>query len=672
MSNIDKDTVRRILKLREELRRHDHLYYVEAQPEITDEKYDALMSELVSLEQQHPELGSADSPTQRVGGEPTKVFPTVAHAVPMLSLANTYSVEEIRDFDRRVRNLLPDTKIGYICELKFDGVSLSLIYRKGVLERGATRGDGVQGDDITANVRTIRSIPLRLSTSDRSLLDCEVRGEVIMYRSDFQKMNEERERAGEKMFINPRNSAAGTLKLQDPKIVASRPLRFFAYALLGLRTELKTHGENLRVLRSIGFPVNPNSQQCRSIDEVIDFWKSWEEKRDSLPFDIDGIVVKVDALQQQQKLGQIAKSPRWAIACKFASRKAETPLLAIRLQVGRVGTITPVADVEPVFIGGTTVSRASLYNEDYIRELDIRVGDTVVVERGGDVIPKITSVILKKGKKRSKPFRFPRHCPECGSKLVRPEGEANYFCENSECPMQIRGRIEHWAMRGAMDIERLGEAVVDQLVVGKFIANVADLYELHKHREELVALERWGQKSVDNLLEGIEASKDRPFHRVVYALGIRHVGSGIAPILVDHFPNIDELMNASSDDLETVHEIGPKIAESVVAFFGDKHNRAMVGRLKKAGIRLAAGKKQEGGLFHGKLFVLTGGLSSLTRDRAKEMIEEEGGRVASGVSKNVNIVIVGADAGSKLEKAQKLGIELWDEDEFLKKLKKGN
>jgi len=670
MSSTDKDIVRRAQKLREELRRHDHLYYVEAQPEISDEKYDALMRELALLEQKYPELATPDSPTQRVGGEPTKVFPSVAHTVPMLSLANTYSEEEILDFDRRVHDLLPGKKIAYVCELKFDGVSLSLLYRNGILDRGATRGDGVRGDDITANVKTIRSIPLRLSTTDRMFLDCEVRGEVIMYRSDFQKMNEERERAGEKVFINPRNSAAGTLKLQDPKIVASRPLRFFAYALLGTPKLLKTHGENLNVLRSIGFPVNGNAKECSSIDEVINFWKTWEGKRESLPFDIDGIVVKVDALEQQQKLGQIAKSPRWAIACKFASRKAETKLLGIRLQVGRVGTITPVADLEPVFIGGTTVSRASLYNEDFIRELGIRVGDKVVVERGGDVIPKVTSVVSEKRSRRGKPFRFPKTCPECGSTLVRPEGEANYFCENTGCPMQIRGRIEHWAMRGAMDIERLGEAVVDQLVVEKFIANVADLYELHKHRKELVELERWGEKSVDNLLAGIEASKDRPFHRVIYALGIRHVGSGIAPILVDHFPNIDILMDASAADLESVHEIGPKIAESVVAFFGDKHNRSMVGRLKKAGIHFVAEKKREGGLFSGRLFVLTGGLASLSRDEAKQKIEDEGGRVASGVSKNVDVVIVGEDAGSKLGKAKKLGLELWDEIRFLEMLKK--
>ena len=665
MSNVEKNIIRRIEKLRDELRRHDYRYYVLAQPTISDERYDELMRELQILEEQHPHLITPDSPTQRVGGEPTKVFPTVTHALPMLSLANTYSEDDIRDFDRRVRSLLPQQKIVYVCELKFDGVSLSLVYRNGVLQQGATRGDGVQGDDITANVKTIRSIPLRLSTDDNGILDCEVRGEVIMNRADFQKMNEEREHSGEKTFINPRNSTSGTLKLQDPKIVAARPLLFFAYALLGTGKPLNSHYENLQMLRSIGFPVDTRAKRCESIEEVIAHWESWESKRDELPFDIDGIVVKVDSLNQQEMLGQIAKSPRWAIACKFASRKAETKLNDIKLQVGRVGTITPVAVLEPVFIGGTTVSRASLYNEDYINELDIRIGDTVIVERGGDVIPKVTSVILSKRRDDAKKYRFPKKCSECGTKLIRPEGEANYFCENSECPMQVRGRIEHWAMRGAMDIEGLGEAVVDQLVVHGYIKNVADLYDLDERSEQLISLERWGEKSVRNLLDGIEASKQRPFHRVLYALGIRHVGSGIAPILVDHFSSIDAMMNATQENLLEVHEIGPKIAESVISFFSDQHNRAMIGRLKNAGIQFTAENKKRKGILNGKTFVITGTLSTMTRDHAKERIEEEGGKIASAISRQVDVLIVGEDAGSKLDKAKKLGIEMWDEKQFL-------
>jgi len=665
MSNIEKDIARRIEKLRDEIRQHDYRYYVLAQPTISDERYDSLMSDLQSLENKYPGLITPDSPTQRVGGEPTKVFPSVNHASPMLSLANTYSEEDIRDFDRRVRDLLPDQKIAYVCELKFDGVSLSLVYRNGVLQSGATRGDGVQVDDITANVKTIRAIPLRLSTKDASVLDCEVRGEVLMNRIDFQKMNEERERMGEKIFINPRNSTAGTLKLQDPKIVASRPLQFFAYALLGMRKPLRTHFENLETLRAIGFPVDRRAKRCETIEEVVDHWKTWESKRDELPFDIDGIVVKVDSLNQQEMLGQIAKSPRWAIACKFASRKAETKLNDIKLQVGRVGTITPVAVLEPVFIGGTTVSRASLYNEDYINEIDIRIGDTVVVERGGDVIPKVTAVVMSKRRRDARKYRFPKKCPECGTKLIRPEDEANYFCENSECPMQVRGRIEHWAMRGAMDIEGLGESVVDQLVVHEYIRNVADLYVLHDRSEELMSLERWGEKSVRNLLEGIETSKQRPYHRMLFALGIRHVGAGIAPILVDHFPSIDALMEATEENLLEVHEIGPKIAESILSFFGDKHNRAMIERLKEAGIQCTAEKKKKSGVLSGKTFVITGTLSTMSRDRAKERIEEAGGRTASAVSGQVDVLIVGDDAGSKLDKAKKLGLELWDEKRLL-------
>ncbi|TAK56042.1 MAG: NAD-dependent DNA ligase LigA, partial [Bacteroidetes bacterium] len=396
MKSPDKKTLQRIEHLRKELRRHDYLYYVEAQPEISDERYDGIMRELQELEQQYPELASPDSPTQRVGGEPTKKFPTVQHNVPMLSLANTYSEEELRDFDKRVRNLLVDEKFQYTAELKFDGVSLSLHYQNGILVRGVTRGDGTQGDDITNNVKTIRSIPLRLETNDKKLLNCEVRGEVLMDKKDFEKMNEERIQAGEKLFINPRNSTAGTLKLQDPKIVAQRKMKFFAYYLRTEAGGLKSHFENLNILRKIGFPVEQQLKLCNNIDEVIEFWKKMEGIRDSLSFDIDGVVVKVDSLSQQERLGAIAKSPRWAIASKFASRKGETLLKAITLQVGRIGTVTPVAELEPVFVGGSTVSRASLYNEDYIQELDIRVGDTVVVEKGGDVIPKVSGVILEK------------------------------------------------------------------------------------------------------------------------------------------------------------------------------------------------------------------------------------------------------------------------------------
>ncbi|MFI5252950.1 MAG: NAD-dependent DNA ligase LigA [Bacteroidota bacterium] len=666
-ARIPASIISRIDALRSELHRHDYLYYVEAQPEISDEQYDRLMRELIDLEKQYPQLVTPDSPSMRVGGEPMKVFPTVTHAVPMLSLSNTYSEGDLKDFDRRVRSLLDGAEIGYVCELKFDGVSLSLHYRDGILMQGVTRGDGVQGDDITNNVKTIRSIPLRLKTKPIRLPDCEVRGEVIMFKKDFEKMNEERELSNEKIFINPRNSVAGTLKMQDSKIVAARPLKFFAYYLITENSKTTSHQDALRTLHDLGFPTDQHTRLCKSIDEVIRFWKEWEAKREELPYEIDGVVVKVNSIAQQETLGAIAKSPRWAIASKFASRKAETIIREIRLQVGRIGTITPVAELEPVFIGGTTVSRASLYNEDYIQELKIGEGDTVVVERGGDVIPKVTSVT--KYAKNHVVFKFKKTCPECGSKIHRPQGEVNYYCENYECPRQIRSRIEHWAMRGAMDIERLGEAVVDQLVTHEFVKNITDLYELHKQKEELIEQERWGEKSVQNLLNGIETSKKIPYHRVLYALGIRHVGSTVARILADKYPSIDALKNADEDELTSTHEIGPKIADSILRYFADSQHRKIIARLQEYGLQLAVQKKKVRGVLDGKTFVLTGGLESMSRNEAKTRIEELGGIVTSSVSANVNVVIVGAEAGSKLAKAKELGIELWDEKRFLSVIK---
>jgi DNA ligase (NAD+) len=674
MARAERPALQRIEQLRKELRAHDYRYYVLAQPTISDEEYDKLMRELQDLETRHPELLTPDSPSQRVGGQPTKEFRTVTHDVQMLSLQNTYSEDEIREFDRRVRGLLSGEKYQYVCELKFDGVSLSLQYEKGVLVRGATRGDGTQGDDITNNVRTIRSIPLRLETSDPALLDSEVRGEVVMLRKDFQKMNEERELAGEKVFINPRNSVAGTLKLQDPKIVATRPLKFFAYYVRSKRARSESHFDSLHRLAKAGFLTDEGARRYEGVDDVIAHWKKWEEKRDGVPFDIDGIVVKVDSLAQQERLGAIAKSPRWSIACKFTSRQAETVLEGLRLQVGRLGTVTPVALLKPVFIGGTTVSRASLYNEDYIRELDIRKGDTVVVERGGDVIPKVSSVILSKRPKQSKPFKFPVKCPECGTRIAKPKGEVNYYCENAACPRQIRGRIEHWASRGAMDISRLGEAVVDQLVTHEFIKDVAGLYDLRPRRTELVELERWGEKSVQNLLEGIERSKEKPYSRVLFALGIRHVGETVASVLAGTFPSIGELQKATREELEGAEDVGPKIAESIRSWFRDKGNLRMIDRLRDAGLNLASRpSKKSDGVLMGKTFVLTGALATITRGRAKELIEENGGRVAGSVSKKVDAVIVGEEAGSKLDKAKELGIELWDEKKLLSQIgrKKG-
>ncbi len=662
------EAARKARELREAIGRHDRLYYVMARPEITDAAYDALMRELQELEALHPELSGPDSPTQRVGGAPVRDFPTVRHGAPMLSLANTYSEEEIREFDTRVRGLLGDAAVRYSCELKFDGVSLSLRYAGGVLERAVTRGDGAEGDDITANARTIRTIPLRLPEGVLRSGTCEVRGEVLIYRADFDAMNEERLAAGEKPFVNPRNSTAGTLKLQDPKQVAARPLQFFAYALLGPESRTDHH-RNLELLGALGFRVDDRALVADTVDEVIRCWREREAERERLPFDVDGVVVKVDSLAQQAALGAVAKSPRWAIACKFSARKGETVLAGIVPQVGRMGTVTPVAVLEPLFLGGTTITRASLYNADYIRQLGIRIGDRVVVERGGDVIPKVTAVVGGEGRRVGKAWRFPRRCPSCGGRLSRPSGEVNYFCVNNRCPAQVAGRIGHWASRSAMDIAGLGEANVARLVEGKFVSDVADLYELRGRRDELVDLDGWGERSVDNLLDGIDRSASRPYRTVLYALGIRHVGLGVAGVLAGAYGSIDGLMAASEEELAEVDQVGPKIAESIVSFFSGGENRALLGRLRKAGLnfRAEAPDRKKNGIFTGMTFVVTGTLPGITRGEARARIEERGGRMAAAVSTKVDVVVAGSDPGSKLRKAQSLGLEVWDANTFIQK-----
>ena len=650
-------------RLRRNLQEHDYRYYVLAEPTIADEEYDRLMRRLQDLETAYPELRTPDSPTQRVGGQPTKEFPTVTHRPAMLSLSNSYSEDEIRDFDRRVRSGLGTADPVYVAELKFDGVAIALRYRDGVFVQGATRGDGTRGDDITANLRTIRSLPLRLRTRAGALQSIEVRGEAFMRRADFASMNARRIAAGEKPFINPRNATAGTLKLQDPKLVASRPISISVYHLIAPEGTPRSHWESLETLASLGLPVSPHRRRCASVGEVVDFWKEWETGRDTLPYDIDGIVVKVDSLSQQEALGTIARSPRWAIAFKFSARKAETTLTGIVLQVGRTGAITPVAELEPVFVGGTTVSRATLHNRDYIESLDLRIGDTVVVEKGGDVIPKISGVVASRRPRTARRFTMPDRCPECGTRLHRPEGEVGVYCENAACPAQIKGRIEHFAHRGAMDIEGLGEAIVDHLVRIELVATVADLYELQRHRATLAALDRWGEKSTDNLLAAIAASTRQPFHRVLFALGIRHVGAEVARVIAERFHSMDALMGASADELQSVPSIGPQIAESITSFFADRHNRDIVRRLTRSGLTMAAERRE--GALAGKTFVLTGTLSAWTRDEARQRIEERGGTVATGVSKRVDYVIVGADAGSKLEKARSLGIPTLTEEQFL-------
>jgi DNA ligase (NAD+) len=668
----------RIVQLRDEIRRHDRLYYVDAAPVISDREYDRLLDELRALEQGHPQLITPDSPTQRVAGEPTKIFPPAEHRVPMLSLSNTYNSGEVEEFARRVESLLGHApREGYTCEFKFDGVAMSLLYDAGRLVRGATRGDGTKGDDVTQNVRTIRAIPLRLDGPKRYAAEAlEVRGEVFMDVAGFRKLNAQREEEGEPPFANPRNSAAGTLKTLDPREVARRPLNFSAYQLRFESTafesskEVDTHSKRLEVLRELGFPVAAQTTVVQDTEAIMEFAMYWQEHRDELPFEIDGVVIKVNSLAEQQQIGFIAKSPRWAIAYKFEARQARTRLNDITLQVGRMGTITPVAELEPVQLTGITIRRATLHNAEEIARKDFRIGDTVVIERGGEVIPKVVDVELKSRPKGAKPYHFPEKCPECGSRLVRPEGEVNWYCENAECPAQVVGRLVHFASRGAMDIAGLGDQSVVQLVDAGLLRTIADIYDLREHRDDLLALERMGEKKVDNLLEGIERSKEQPAARVLYSIGIRHVGSTIAKLLVDHFASIDALAEAPVDAIDDVPGIGPENASSVHAFFQLKSNRALLDRLRTAGLQFEQERKEvvASEFFAGKSFVLTGTLSTMTRDEAKAKIESRGGKVTGSVSKKTDYVVAGEEAGSKLTKAQELGVTILDESALLEQL----
>jgi DNA ligase (NAD+) len=666
---------KRIEELREEIRDHDYRYYVLAQPVISDQEYDALMKELEKLEAENPELITPDSPSQRVGADLTKEFKPVTHLIPMLSLANTYNEDELYDFDRRVKEGLGgDEKIEYVVEPKIDGASVSLHYVGHHLVTAATRGDGVVGEEITNNAKTIRSIPLRIKripSIPYSFNDIEVRGEIFMKVKDFMKLNEEREKKGEKRFANPRNSSAGTLKLQDPKIVAGRPLNIFLYTLISLEEDYEAQYENLHILKKLGFNVNPEFKLCRNRDEVIKACNQLEEKRDSLEYEVDGAVIKVNSLRQQKILGNIAKAPRWAVAYKFKAKQAVTRLNKITWQVGRIGTITPVAELEPVFLAGSTISRSTLHNFDEIGRKDIREGDKVVIEKGGDVIPKIVSVVKEERPAKSKPVQPPVKCPVCKSLLYKPPDEVAYYCENTECPAQIKGRLEHFAARAAMDIEGLGSALINLFVEMEFLHTYADIYDLKNRREELINIERLGQKSVDNLLNSIEKSKQQPFPKVLFAIGIRYVGAGAAKKLADHFGSIDELMKADQEMIEKVPEIGPSISGSVVKFFSDPHNKKIIERLKKHGLNFSSEKKiEKETFFTGKTFVLTGTLSNYSREEAGDKIVMYGGKVTSSVSKNTDFVLAGENAGSKLDKAAKLSIKIMSEKEFIKHLEK--
>lgn len=664
----------RIEELRKLIREHDYNYYILAQPVVSDYDFDQLLNELIQLENANPQFITPDSPTQRVGSDLTKEFKPVEHKIPMLSLSNTYSESELIDFDRRVREGLPkDEKIEYVCELKIDGLSVSIRYIKGKLDVAATRGDGTIGEEVTNNVKTIRSVPLivKSPTSVKFNLDqFEVRGEVFMELEAFRKLNEERELNGEKIFANPRNSSAGTLKLQDPKIVAKRPLQIFVYYLFSEIGELKSQAENLILLNELGFRINKNYKVCKNINEVLEFCNEWETKRDTLPYEIDGVVVKVNSLNQQKILGSIAKSPRWAAAYKFKAKQEQTKLNEIRWQVGRTGTLTPVAELEPVFLAGSTISRATLHNIDEIKRKDIREGDWVVIEKGGDVIPKVVSVNLSKRPKNSEKIKIPVECPVCGSKLFQPEGEVAIYCENNLCPAQIKARISHFAARGAMDIEGLGDSLINLFVDLNYLHDYADIYTLKEKRNELIKIDRLGEKSIANLLNAIESSKQKPFNKVLFALGIRYVGSGAAKKLADHFLSIDKLSIALEEEIESIHEIGSSISQSVRRFFSIAQNKKIIEQLRKAGLNFSQSKPEnESNRFEGKSFVLTGTLSSMSREEAKEKIQNHGGTVVSSVSKNTNFVVAGESPGSKLEKAQKLGVLILTEEQFLKMLK---
>jgi len=662
-----------IESLREQIRHHEYRYYVLDDPEISDAEFDRLMNELKKLEADHPELITPDSPTQRVGGKPREGFVKVAHSIPMLSLDNSYSEEELRNWERRVHELSGRKDIEYVCELKLDGMSLALRYEDGKLVRGITRGDGSTGEDVTSNVRTVRSVPLSISLDKLRKAgippDFEVRGEMLMHIASFKKMNQEREKHGLSVFANPRNATAGTVRQLEPSITAQRRLDYFAYMLLANgRNVFDYHWETLNALDSVGFKVNPRRALADNFGEAWKFIGEWEEKRESLPYEIDGVVIKVNSTSLQRELGFTGKAPRWAVAYKYAARGGITQIENIHVQVGRTGKLTPVAELKPVPIGGTTVSRATLHNMDEIERLGVKIGDWVEVERGGDVIPKVTRVLDDKDHPRGrKSFHMPEKCPVCGGHVVRAEGEADHRCVNQKCPAKLRETILHFASRGVMNIDGMGEALVNQLTDRRIVKDVADIYKLTK--TDLLKLERMGDKSAQNVLDEIERSKKLPLERVIYGLGIRFVGERTAQFLAEHFGALDELVKANEEELQQVEEVGPRIAKSIVEFFAEPKNRELVEELRAAGLTLRGKKKERGTKLTGKTFVLTGTLANYSRDEAKKLIEDAGGKVTGSVSKKTDYVVAGADAGSKLDKARELGVDVIDESTMEKLLK---
>lgn len=652
---------KRIKELVDSIRRHEQLYYVEDAPEISDREYDLLMRELIRLEDMHPQLAMPDSPSKRVGGEPIDSFGQVSHGVPLLSLDNAFSPEDLRAFDSRTRKDLGNPKnMRYAVEFKIDGLTVALRYEKGRFVQGATRGNGLVGEDITENLKTVRSLPLVL----KSPVDLQVRGEAYMAKKTFARLNRSQEENGLAPFANPRNAAAGSLRQLDSKVAAKRRLDLFVFSALEIDSEnLKSHTESLDFLSGMGFVVS-EYKTFESIESVIAFTEEWTEKRHGLDYDIDGLVIKVDDLQMQKRLGEKSKSPRWAIAYKFPAEEKETEVLDIIVQVGRSGAITPAAVLRPVRVAGSVVSRATLHNEDFIKEKDIRINDSIIIHKAGDIIPEVVRVLTGKRTGGEKPFAFPSLCPSCGEKTVRFEGEAALRCVNAGCPAQLRRGIIHFVSKGAMDIDGLGESIVTQLMESGLIGDPSDLYKLDK--EELLKMERMGSKSADNLLKAIEESKGRGMSRLIFALGIRHIGSRAAKVLADRYRSVDALMGARPEELTNVPEIGPKMAESLHAFFNDPSNLAILGKLKEAGLKLteADAVKIEGKSLEGKTFVLTGTLGGYSRSEAKKLIEERGGRISSSVSKNTDYVLSGEAPGSKYDKALKLGVEIIDEKAF--------
>jgi DNA ligase (NAD+) len=680
-----KSVAEKIESLRDEIRHHEYRYYVLDDPEITDAEFDRLMNELKKLEAEHPELITPDSPTQRVGGKPREGFLKVPHSIPMLSLDNAYGEDELRAWERRVHELSGRNDMEYVCELKLDGMSLALRYEGGKLVRGITRGDGSTGEDVTSNVRTVRSVPLSIPLDKLKKAgisaDFEVRGEMLMPILSFKRMNEEREKHGLSVFANPRNATAGTVRQLEPSITAQRRLDFFAYILIansattpdaprstkrdsggtGALARAGAHQwDTLNALDSAGFKVNPRRALAATFDEVWKFIGEWEEKRESLPYEIDGVVIKVNSVGLQRQLGFTGKAPRWAIAYKYAARGGITQIEDILIQVGRTGKLTPVAALKPVPIGGTTVSRATLHNMDEIERLGVKIGDWVEVERGGDVIPKVTKVIDDKDHPRGrKLFHMPEKCPVCGGHVVRAEGEADHRCVNQKCPAKLRETILHFASRGVMNIDGLGDALVNQLTDRGVVKDAADIYKLTK--ADLLKLERMGEKSAENVLREIDNSKKLPLERVIYGLGIRFVGERTAQFLAEHFGEMSAIEKAGEEELEQVEEVGPRIAKSIVEFFAEPKNRELVDELSAAGLTMRGKKKERGTKLAGKTFVLTGTLPTYSRDEAKKMIEDAGGKVTGSVSKKTDYVVAGADAGSKLDKAKELGVEVIDE-----------